>query len=165
MPTSSNQLSDQDSNCDEDYENGETTEDSVLETEVEDIRGDQDDEITGDSNNDVDDEEVADEDNNAFEEELVANESIAEFGGDALSTSIKKHTGSNFRRGRALQSSPELDLMLKADLQKKALSPAVLEFSNFRQSLPAYEYKKQILEACRSNRVVVVSGATGCGTI
>src|SRR5262249_15031192 len=71
----------------------------------------------------------------------------------------------SFKRGRVLQSSPELDMKLKADLQKKALSQTAVNLLNFRQNLPAYEYKQQILEVCRSNQVIVVSGATGCGTI
>lgn len=37
------------------------------------------------------------------------------------------------------------------------------EMDNFRQRLPAYQKKKEILEAIDTNRVTIITGGTGCG--
>jgi len=41
--------------------------------------------------------------------------------------------------------------------------PEENEFSKTRRSLPAYQYKDRVVEACRSHRVVIVSAETGAG--
>ncbi|KAK1168498.1 ATP-dependent DNA/RNA helicase DHX36 [Acipenser oxyrinchus oxyrinchus] len=56
-----------------------------------------------------------------------------------------------------------LDQELKSDLQKKKSDPKYLEMRRFREKLPSYNMKKELVELIKSNQVVVVSGETGCG--
>ncbi|XP_041118998.1 ATP-dependent DNA/RNA helicase DHX36 [Polyodon spathula] len=56
-----------------------------------------------------------------------------------------------------------LDQQLKSDLQKKKSDPKYLEMRRFREKLPSYNMKKELVDLIKSNQVVVVSGETGCG--
>ncbi|XP_070684754.1 ATP-dependent DNA/RNA helicase DHX36 [Pempheris klunzingeri] len=56
-----------------------------------------------------------------------------------------------------------LDESLKRDLQKKKLDPKYKEMLKFREKLPSYGKKEELVELISMNRVVVVSGETGCG--
>ncbi|XP_040901545.1 ATP-dependent DNA/RNA helicase DHX36 [Toxotes jaculatrix] len=56
-----------------------------------------------------------------------------------------------------------LDDFLKRDLQSKRSDPKYKEMLKFRENLPSYGKKEELVELISSNRVVVVSGETGCG--
>uniref|UniRef100_H3CQH5 ATP-dependent DNA/RNA helicase DHX36 n=1 Tax=Tetraodon nigroviridis TaxID=99883 RepID=H3CQH5_TETNG len=60
------------------------------------------------------------------------------------------------------RNSP-LDDQLKRDLQEKKSDPKYKEMLQFRKNLPSYGKKEELTELINSNRVVVVSGETGCG--
>ncbi|XP_029026610.1 ATP-dependent DNA/RNA helicase DHX36 [Betta splendens] len=56
-----------------------------------------------------------------------------------------------------------LDDYLKNDLQSKTSNPQYKEMMKFREKLPSYSKKEELVELINSNRVLVVSGETGCG--
>lgn len=56
-----------------------------------------------------------------------------------------------------------LDSVLKQDLQTKRLDSKYKEMLKFRERLPAYSKKEELVELVNSHRVLVVSGETGCG--
>ncbi|XP_045929088.1 ATP-dependent DNA/RNA helicase DHX36 [Micropterus dolomieu] len=56
-----------------------------------------------------------------------------------------------------------LDDSLKRDLRSKKSDPKYKEMLKFREKLPSYGKKEELVELINSNRVVVVSGETGCG--
>lgn len=56
-----------------------------------------------------------------------------------------------------------LDERLKTGLQSKKLDPKYKEMLKFREKLPSYGKKEELVELINSNRVLVVSGETGCG--
>ncbi|XP_006637568.1 ATP-dependent DNA/RNA helicase DHX36 [Lepisosteus oculatus] len=56
-----------------------------------------------------------------------------------------------------------LDQQLKRDLQRKKTDPKYLEMLKFREKLPSYSMRKELVDLIRGNQVVVVSGETGCG--
>ncbi|XP_078480061.1 ATP-dependent DNA/RNA helicase DHX36 [Lampetra planeri] len=56
-----------------------------------------------------------------------------------------------------------LDDQLKSDLQSKKSDSKYKEMLKFRLKLPSYGKKEELVELINSNRVVVVSGETGCG--
>uniref|UniRef100_A0A3Q3GD52 ATP-dependent DNA/RNA helicase DHX36 n=1 Tax=Labrus bergylta TaxID=56723 RepID=A0A3Q3GD52_9LABR len=56
-----------------------------------------------------------------------------------------------------------LDNSLKEDLQSKTSDPKYRDFLKFREKLPSYGKKKELVELISGNRVLVVSGETGCG--
>ncbi|XP_041797362.1 ATP-dependent DNA/RNA helicase DHX36 [Chelmon rostratus] len=56
-----------------------------------------------------------------------------------------------------------LDDRLKRDLQSKKLDPKYKEMLKFREKLPSYGKREELVELINSNRVLVVSGETGCG--
>lgn len=56
-----------------------------------------------------------------------------------------------------------LDDYLKSDLQSKKSDLKYKEMLKFREKLPSYGKKKELVELINSNRVLVVSGETGCG--
>uniref|UniRef100_A0A8C4E6C3 RNA helicase n=1 Tax=Dicentrarchus labrax TaxID=13489 RepID=A0A8C4E6C3_DICLA len=55
-----------------------------------------------------------------------------------------------------------LDDRLKRDLQSKKSDPKYKEMLKFREKLPSYG-KRELVKLINSNRVLVVSGETGCG--
>ncbi|XP_044057746.1 ATP-dependent DNA/RNA helicase DHX36 [Siniperca chuatsi] len=56
-----------------------------------------------------------------------------------------------------------LDDCLKRDLQSKKSDPKYKEMLKFREKLPSYGKKEELVELINLNRVLVVSGETGCG--
>ncbi|XP_072551465.1 ATP-dependent DNA/RNA helicase DHX36 [Salminus brasiliensis] len=58
---------------------------------------------------------------------------------------------------------PVLDAELKSDLQTKRENPKYLEMLKFREKLPSYSMREELVDLIEANRVVVVSGETGCG--
>ncbi|XP_030600824.1 ATP-dependent DNA/RNA helicase DHX36 isoform X2 [Archocentrus centrarchus] len=56
-----------------------------------------------------------------------------------------------------------LDDYLKRDLQSKKSDPKYKEMLKFREKLPSYGEKEELVNLINSNRVLVVSGETGCG--
>ncbi|KAG5837022.1 hypothetical protein ANANG_G00234820 [Anguilla anguilla] len=56
-----------------------------------------------------------------------------------------------------------LDQELKRDLLKKRENPKYTEMLNFREKLPSYKMKEELVQLLRANQVLVVSGETGCG--
>ncbi|KAG5447016.1 ATP-dependent DNA/RNA helicase dhx36 [Clonorchis sinensis] len=66
-------------------------------------------------------------------------------------------------RNLSLTRNQELDSTLASDLCRKHSSEAYRQMLQIRQKLPAYVRRKEIIDAVRSNQVVVISGETGCG--
>ncbi|XP_029283324.1 ATP-dependent DNA/RNA helicase DHX36 [Cottoperca gobio] len=56
-----------------------------------------------------------------------------------------------------------LDERLKRDLQSKKSDAKYKEMLKFREKLPSYKKKEELVQLINSNRVLVVSGETGCG--
>lgn len=56
-----------------------------------------------------------------------------------------------------------LDTFLKQDLQIKRSDQKYKEMLKFREKLPAYAKKEEVVQLINSHRVLVVSGETGCG--
>uniref|UniRef100_A0A669DQ63 ATP-dependent DNA/RNA helicase DHX36 n=1 Tax=Oreochromis niloticus TaxID=8128 RepID=A0A669DQ63_ORENI len=56
-----------------------------------------------------------------------------------------------------------LDDYLKRDLQSKKSDAKYKEMLKFREKLPSYGKKEELVTLINSNRVLVVSGETGCG--
>ncbi|XP_061734517.1 ATP-dependent DNA/RNA helicase DHX36 [Nerophis ophidion] len=56
-----------------------------------------------------------------------------------------------------------LDESLRRDLQRKRSQPAYKEMLSFREKLPSYGKKEELVQLINSNQVLVVSGETGCG--
>lgn len=45
----------------------------------------------------------------------------------------------------------------------KSLSPDYIEMLEFRQKLPAYQHKDEIIELIEKHQVILIEGNTGCG--
>lgn len=58
---------------------------------------------------------------------------------------------------------PTLDAELQRDLENKRENSKYLEMLKFREKLPSYSMREELVELIEANRVVVVSGETGCG--
>ncbi|KAM3875184.1 ATP-dependent DNA/RNA helicase DHX36 [Diretmus argenteus] len=56
-----------------------------------------------------------------------------------------------------------LDDYLQRDLQSKQSDSKYQEMLKFRERLPSYRKREELVELINSNRVLVVSGETGCG--
>lgn len=56
-----------------------------------------------------------------------------------------------------------LDQQLQRDLERKRAEPKYLDMLNFREKLPSYGKRQELVDLIQSNRVLVVSGETGCG--
>ncbi|KAJ8280492.1 hypothetical protein GJAV_G00055500 [Gymnothorax javanicus] len=56
-----------------------------------------------------------------------------------------------------------LDQELKRDVLKKRDNPKYTEMLKFREKLPSYKMKEELVQLVRANQVLVVSGETGCG--
>ncbi|KAI4815840.1 hypothetical protein KUCAC02_005967 [Chaenocephalus aceratus] len=56
-----------------------------------------------------------------------------------------------------------LDERLQRDLQSKKSDPKYKEMLKFREKLPSYKKKEELVQLINSSRVLVVSGETGCG--
>uniref|UniRef100_UPI003AAF43CF ATP-dependent DNA/RNA helicase DHX36 isoform X1 n=1 Tax=Centroberyx gerrardi TaxID=166262 RepID=UPI003AAF43CF len=55
------------------------------------------------------------------------------------------------------------DDFLQRDLQSKKSNPKFQDMLKFREKLPSYSKREELVELINSNRVLVVSGETGCG--
>ncbi|KAH9376743.1 hypothetical protein HPB48_010961 [Haemaphysalis longicornis] len=64
---------------------------------------------------------------------------------------------------RRLVRDAALDEKLHRDLETKTRSQEYQRMLKFRQELPAYKMKQQIIDVIESNQVVVISGETGSG--
>ncbi|XP_005159264.3 ATP-dependent DNA/RNA helicase DHX36 isoform X1 [Danio rerio] len=58
---------------------------------------------------------------------------------------------------------PFLDEELKKDQQKKEDNAAYIEMLKFRKKLPSYGMREELVRLISANRVLVISGETGCG--
>ncbi|KAG9273415.1 ATP-dependent RNA helicase DHX36 [Astyanax mexicanus] len=58
---------------------------------------------------------------------------------------------------------PTLDAELQSDLENKRENSKYLDMLKFREKLPSYSMREELVELIEANRVVVVSGETGCG--
>lgn len=56
-----------------------------------------------------------------------------------------------------------LDQQLKRDLERKKADSKYLDMLKFREKLPSFGKKEELVELIRSSQVLVVSGETGCG--
>ncbi|XP_062901383.1 ATP-dependent DNA/RNA helicase DHX36 [Mobula hypostoma] len=56
-----------------------------------------------------------------------------------------------------------LDEELREELSKKMTNSRYLEMKKFREKLPSYTMKHEVVDLINTNQVVVISGETGCG--
>ncbi|XP_071422863.1 ATP-dependent DNA/RNA helicase DHX36 isoform X1 [Pithys albifrons albifrons] len=61
------------------------------------------------------------------------------------------------------EQDTDLDEQLKEDLRKKRSDPRYIEMQRFREKLPSYGMKEELVSLINQNRVTVISGETGCG--
>lgn len=62
-----------------------------------------------------------------------------------------------------LQRDPRLDDRLQYQKSTKSADKSYRSMLEFRQKLPSYKMKEEILDTIEENQVVVISGETGCG--
>ncbi|CAL8352958.1 unnamed protein product [Lota lota] len=62
-----------------------------------------------------------------------------------------------------VQRDDTLDEFLMKDLQSKKMDPKYQEMLKFRERLPSYSKRHELVDLINSSRVLVVSGETGCG--
>ncbi|KAM8954331.1 ATP-dependent DNA/RNA helicase DHX36 [Pelodytes ibericus] len=61
------------------------------------------------------------------------------------------------------EANNDLDRQLKDELRKKRTDCRYVEMQKFREKLPSYSMKEEIMKVINSNQVTVISGETGCG--
>ncbi|NXI33758.1 DHX36 helicase, partial [Sterrhoptilus dennistouni] len=61
------------------------------------------------------------------------------------------------------EQDANLDEQLKEELMKKRSDPRYIEMQRFREQLPSYGMREELVRLINSNRVTVISGETGCG--
>ncbi|NXH85226.1 DHX36 helicase, partial [Edolisoma coerulescens] len=61
------------------------------------------------------------------------------------------------------EQDADLDEQLKEDLMKKRSDPKYIEMQRFREKLPSYGMREELVKLVNNNRVTVISGETGCG--
>ncbi|XP_038002186.1 ATP-dependent DNA/RNA helicase DHX36 [Motacilla alba alba] len=61
------------------------------------------------------------------------------------------------------EQDADLDEQLKEDLMKKRSDPRYIEMQRFREKLPSYGMREELVRLINGNRVTVISGETGCG--
>ncbi|XP_021149830.2 ATP-dependent DNA/RNA helicase DHX36 isoform X1 [Columba livia] len=61
------------------------------------------------------------------------------------------------------EQDTDLDEQLKEDLRKKKSDPRYIEMQRFREKLPSYGMRQELVNLINNNRVTVISGETGCG--
>ncbi|NXC59305.1 DHX36 helicase, partial [Aleadryas rufinucha] len=61
------------------------------------------------------------------------------------------------------EQDADLDEQLKEDLVKKRSDPRYIEMQRFREKLPSYGMREELVKLINNNRVTVISGETGCG--
>uniref|UniRef100_A0A8D2P2V5 ATP-dependent DNA/RNA helicase DHX36 n=1 Tax=Zosterops lateralis melanops TaxID=1220523 RepID=A0A8D2P2V5_ZOSLA len=61
------------------------------------------------------------------------------------------------------EQDANLDEQLKEELMKKRSDPRYIEMQRFREQLPSYGMREELVRLINNNRVTVISGETGCG--
>ncbi|RMC01874.1 hypothetical protein DUI87_21035 [Hirundo rustica rustica] len=61
------------------------------------------------------------------------------------------------------EQDANLDEQLKEELMKKRSDPRYIEMQRFREKLPSYGMREELVKLINTNRVTVISGETGCG--
>ncbi|NXR59779.1 DHX36 helicase, partial [Rhadina sibilatrix] len=61
------------------------------------------------------------------------------------------------------EQDANLDEQLKEDLMKKRSDPRYIEMQRFREQLPSYGMREELVRLINRHRVTVISGETGCG--
>ncbi|NXB89955.1 DHX36 helicase, partial [Vidua chalybeata] len=61
------------------------------------------------------------------------------------------------------EQDADLDEQLKEDLMKKRSDPRYIEMQRFREKLPSYGMREELVRLINGSRVTVISGETGCG--
>ncbi|XP_020637590.3 ATP-dependent DNA/RNA helicase DHX36 [Pogona vitticeps] len=63
------------------------------------------------------------------------------------------------------ENNPDVDLdqQLKEELKKKRNNSRYIEMQRFREKLPSYGMRKELVNLINSSQVTVISGETGCG--
>ncbi|NWT60966.1 DHX36 helicase, partial [Erythrocercus mccallii] len=61
------------------------------------------------------------------------------------------------------EQDANLDEQLKEELMKKKSDPRYIEMQRFREKLPSYGMREELVRLINSSRVTVISGETGCG--
>ena len=74
-------------------------------------------------------------------------------------TGSRRRTGQEFVAGK-FNSSIETELASEAGVRKEGENRGM---AAFREQLPAFDMREELLAAVRGHQVVVVSGETGCG--
>ncbi|KAJ3029969.1 UNVERIFIED_CONTAM: hypothetical protein HDU68_010546 [Siphonaria sp. JEL0065] len=84
----------------------------------------------------------------------------------ASATSGNVKGGSAKKKTRAVETEAEIEVKGK-ELQQKYLekieTAAYKTMLRFRQNLPSYKFRDQIINSVESNQVVIICGETGCG--
>uniref|UniRef100_A0A8D0L149 ATP-dependent DNA/RNA helicase DHX36 n=1 Tax=Sphenodon punctatus TaxID=8508 RepID=A0A8D0L149_SPHPU len=57
----------------------------------------------------------------------------------------------------------DLDEQFREELRKKKTDPRYLEMQKFREKLPSYMMRRELVNLINNNQVTVISGETGCG--
>ena len=60
-------------------------------------------------------------------------------------------------------TSEAVDEQLQDEFMEKALIEEYVEMLEFRQKLPAYQKKSEIINAIKTHQVILIEGNTGCG--
>ncbi|XP_075058122.1 ATP-dependent DNA/RNA helicase DHX36 [Mixophyes fleayi] len=61
------------------------------------------------------------------------------------------------------KANTDLDRKLKEELLKEKTDYRYIEMQRFREKLPSYNMKEEIIKMINANQVLVISGETGCG--
>ncbi|PNF38309.1 ATP-dependent RNA helicase DHX36 [Cryptotermes secundus] len=80
-----------------------------------------------------------------------------------ITGNIEANLGRSLLVGTSLVQDKELDELFKMRLIDKQNSKRYKKMMEFRQKLPSFGMKDQILDLVEQNQVTVISGETGCG--
>ncbi|CAM4598477.1 unnamed protein product [Lepidochelys olivacea] len=63
------------------------------------------------------------------------------------------------------ENEPDIDLneKFREELRKKKFDPRYIEMQRFREKLPSYGIRRELITMINNNQVTVISGETGCG--
>uniref|UniRef100_A0A8C3T5I7 ATP-dependent DNA/RNA helicase DHX36 n=1 Tax=Chelydra serpentina TaxID=8475 RepID=A0A8C3T5I7_CHESE len=63
------------------------------------------------------------------------------------------------------ENEPDIDLneKFREELRKKKFDPRYIEMQRFREKLPSYGIRRELITVIHNNQVTVISGETGCG--
>lgn len=62
-----------------------------------------------------------------------------------------------------VHESGELDKRLLDDFERTTKTEKYTKMFQFRQKLPSYNHKEEIVDLVKTNKVVLIAGNTGCG--